>query len=121
MMLVLGGRFVALMSGDPTASLDLGMDFALGILVTLGISVPVYMALWFAPALVALNEVAPLAALRQSFGACLKNIVPFLVYGVAFFGLGIVAVIPLGLGMLVLMPVFFASVYASYRDVFFEG
>jgi uncharacterized membrane protein len=35
--------------------------------------------------------------------------------------LGIVAMIPLGLGLLVLMPVFFASVYASYRDIFFEG
>ena len=35
--------------------------------------------------------------------------------------LGILAVIPLGLGLLVLMPVFFASVYASYRDIFFAS
>lgn len=120
MVLVLGGKFIAMMSGDPAALMEAGAAFALAILVTLAISVPVYMALWFAPALVALHDVPPLAALRQSFGACLKNVVPFLVYGLILFGLGAVAAIPFGLGLLVLMPVFFASVYASYRDIFFD-
>ena len=119
--IVMGGKFVAMISGDPAAFADFGPGFLLAALVTLAISVPVYMSLWFAPALVTLHDVAPLAALRQSFGACLKNIVPFLLYGVIFMALGIVAMIPLGLGLLVLMPVFFASVYASYRDIFFEG
>lgn len=121
LVIVLGTRFITLMAGDPTAFGDFGMDIIIGFLLTIGISVPVYMALWFAPALVALNEVAPLAALRQSFGACLKNIVPFLLYGLIFLLLGILAVIPLGLGLLVLMPVFFATAYTSYRDIFFEG
>jgi uncharacterized membrane protein len=119
MVVVLGGKFVAMMSGDPAALADMGTEFALAILITLAISVPVYMALWFAPALVALHDTPPLAALRQSFTACLKNVVPFLVYGLILFGLGVVAVIPFALGLLVLMPVFFASVYTSYRDVFF--
>ena len=121
MAIVMGGKFVAMMSGDPEAFAELGTGFALAILVTLAISVPVYMALWFAPVLVTLHEAPPLAALRQSFGACLKNIVPFLLYGIILMALGIVAAIPLGLGLLVLMPVIFASVYASYRDIFFEG
>jgi uncharacterized membrane protein len=121
LVIVLGGKIFAMMSGDPAAVAEPGAGFVLGILLTLAIAVPVYMALWFAPALVTLHEAQPLAALRQSFGACLKNIGPFLLYGVILMALAIVAVIPLGLGLLVLMPVIFASVYASYRDIFFEG
>jgi uncharacterized membrane protein len=121
LIIVLGGGFIAMMSGDPTAFANLGTGFIIAILVTMAISLPVYMAMWFAPALVTLHDAAPLAALQQSFGACLRNIVPFLLYSVILLLLGILAVIPLGLGLLVLMPVFFASVYASYRDIFFAG
>jgi uncharacterized membrane protein len=117
----MGTRFIAMMAGDPAAFGDFGMDIVIALLLSVGISVPVYMALWFAPALVTLHDASPLGALRQSFGACLRNIVPFLLYGVIFLLLGIVAAIPLGLGMLVLMPVFFATAYTSYRDIFFEG
>jgi len=58
------------------------------------------------------------AAIKQSFGACLKNIVPFLIYGVVAFVLSIVATIPFGLGWLVLGPVLAASVYTAYQDIF---
>jgi uncharacterized membrane protein len=118
---VLGGSFVAMMRGDPSALWGAGMGLLLAFLGTMAISVPVYMAVWFAPALVALHDEPPLAALRQSFGGCLKNVVPFLLYGVIVLGLALVAVIPFGLGLLVLMPVIFASVYTSYRDIFFDG
>jgi uncharacterized membrane protein len=59
------------------------------------------------------------AALKASFFACLKNIVPFLVYGIVGFVLAIVASIPVMLGWLVLGPVFIASVYTAYRDIFY--
>jgi uncharacterized membrane protein len=60
----------------------------------------------------------PVAALRESFFGCLKNVVPFLVYSIVFVVLGIVASIPLGLGWLVLGPITIASVYTAYRDIF---
>ena len=75
-------------------------------------------ALWFAPALVVLRGAAPVAAIKESFSACLKNFVPFLIYGIVLLVLGIVAAIPLGLGWLVLGPVVIASVYVAYRDIF---
>jgi uncharacterized membrane protein len=87
-------------------------------LVALALSIPIYMALWFAPALVVLRGMAPVAALQESFFGCLKNILPFLVYSIVLMVLGIVASIPLGLGWLVLGPTLIASVYVSYRDVF---
>ncbi len=104
------------LSTDP----QLAVRFMLAGLVTLALSVPVYMAIWFAPALIALNDFPLGASLRASFVACARNILPFLVYGVALLLLGIVAVIPVGLGMLVWVPLLFASLYASYRDLFYE-
>jgi hypothetical protein len=39
------------------------------------------MAYWFAPALVALRNDEPFAAMKTSFSAFLANMIPFLVYG----------------------------------------
>jgi uncharacterized membrane protein len=81
--------------------------------------VPVFMAIWFAPALVVFHQFGAMEALKASFDGCLKNIVPFLVQGVILLVASIVASIPFGLGWLVLGPVSFASVYTAYRDIYF--
>jgi uncharacterized membrane protein len=91
---------------------------ALGMLVGLALMVPVAMLLWFAPALVALDQVAPADALKASWSGCMKNLVPFLIYGLALFVLAIVASLPLMLGWLALGPVMAASIYTSYRDIY---
>jgi uncharacterized membrane protein len=90
---------------------------ALVVLVILALMLPVYMATWFAPALVVFEGYGVAAALRGSFRATVRNIVPFLVYGLILFPLAVVATLPFGLGWLVLAPVVVASVYASYRDI----
>ena len=92
--------------------------FLLAMLVMLVLLVPLAMAVWFAPALVVFHNVAPLDAMKASFSACLKNLVPFLVYGVILFVLCIIAMIPFGLGMLVMVPVMMGSVYASYVEIY---
>ena len=112
------GGVLAMMRGDVAGMMALGLSFTLAALIVLALSVPLYMALWFAPALIVLNGLEPMAAAKQSFIACLNNIVPFLVYGVILLVLGIVAAIPFGLGFLVLGPVIIASVYTAYRDIF---
>lgn len=90
----------------------------LGVLFILLLLLPLVMAVWFAPALVMLGGLSPGAALAASFRGCLRNIVPFLLYGLIGLGLAIVASIPFGLGWFVLLPVMTASVYASYCDIF---
>lgn len=112
------GAMVAIMRGDAAGAAALGGSFVLAWLVALAISVPVYMALWFAPALVVLRGLAPVAAVKESFLGCLKNVAPFLIYGIVLLVLGIVAAIPFGLGWLVLGPVTIASVYVAYRDIY---
>ena len=112
------GAVMALLRGDAAGAAAMGGGVLLAWLVALALSIPIYMALWFAPALVVLRGMAPVAALQESFFGCLKNILPFLVYSIVLMVLGIVASIPLGLGWLVLGPTLIASVYVSYRDIF---
>ncbi|HYA21321.1 MAG TPA: BPSS1780 family membrane protein [Burkholderiales bacterium] len=121
-ILVLGGgaMFGMVKGGQP----DIGAMASalsgamLALLVGLALYVPLAMALWFAPALAVLNDMQPVPALKSSFDACLKNIIPFLIYGIALTVLSIIACIPLFLGFLVLIPVIFTSIYASYRDIY---
>lgn len=88
-------------------------------LVALALAVPVYMAMWFAPTLVALNDLDAMQAIKASFFGCARNIVPFLVYSLIMFVLAIIATLPLGLGWLMLGPVLVASIYTAYRDIFY--
>lgn len=87
----------------------------------LAISIPLMMAVWFAPALIIFDGLAPVPALKASFGACLKNVAAFLVYGLILFVLAIVATIPFGLGVFVLVPTILGSIYVSYRDIFVQA
>ena len=119
MIAIIGtGAVFALMKGDAAGTDASIVSIALAALLAVGISVPLYMAVWFAPALVVLDGAAPIEALKASFFACLKNMLPFTVYGIVLMIFCIIAMIPLGLGFLLLGPVIIASIYTSYRDIF---
>lgn len=94
------------------------MLFVLIGLIGLLCFIPLVMALWHAPALVVVHNVPPVQAMKSSFFGCLKNFVPFLVYGIVLIPLSILAMIPLGLGLLVLLPLISISMYASYKSIF---
>ena len=119
-VIAVGGGSVAggLLSAQPAG---LGVIFGglmLSLLLSLALSVPAVMAIWFAPALVFFNNMQPVEALKASFEACMKNVLAFLVYGLIVLVLAFFAALPVGLGFLVLIPVLAGSVYAAYRDVF---
>jgi uncharacterized membrane protein len=104
---------------DPwAAGAAMGVSFFALCAVLLVVSCLIVMAYWFAPALVVLDGEDPVAALRKSFAACWTNIGPFLVYGLIFIGLAIVASIPFALGWLVLGPMIAGSCYAGWRQIF---
>ena len=118
--IVIGGGSLAggLLSAQPAG---LGLAFGgllLSLLLSLALSVPVFMAVWFAPALVFFNHMQPVPALKASFDACMKNMLPFFVYGLIVTVLMFFAALPVFLGFLVLIPVLVGSVYVAYRDVF---
>lgn len=107
----------AMMGNGAGAGIAIG-GFLLAMLVMLALMVPLVMAVWFAPALVVFHNIAPMPAMKASFAACLKNVLPFLVFGIIVMVFGFVASLPLFLGWLVLLPVLVGAHYSSYLDLF---
>ena len=119
--LVMGVGMMTMMgAGDPQEVAAMGMTILLAVLIMFALLLPAVMAIWLAAPLVVFHEHGAVEAMKGSFAGCLKNILPFLVYSVVLFVFAIAATLPLMLGWLVLWPVFAASVYASYRDIYLK-
>ncbi|KXX65604.1 BPSS1780 family membrane protein [Marichromatium gracile] len=103
---------------DPMATMAPGVVLGMVAVVALLI-IPLVMATLFAPALVAIEGVAVLRAFKLSFTGCLRNLLPFLVYGLVAFGLLILGSIPLMLGLLVVIPLLVIAIYQAYRDIYY--
>ena len=97
----------------------------LSVIVGLGISLPVMLAVWFAPLLVFFDDMKPLPAMVLSLKACLKNVLPLLVYSITVM-VPLFVIMQIGMaltrqpdfGIWLLAPVLVPSLYASYRDLF---
>ena len=118
--LMMGVGFTAMMGGDPQAMAAMGVTMLLAMLVMFALLLPAVMAIWLAAPLVVFHDHGAVDAMKGSFAGCLRNILPFLVYSIVMFGLAVVATLPLALGWLALGPVFAASVYTSYRDIYLK-
>ncbi len=133
-MMLVGGETMSDISKTMTAgamtpetieAMRTGMpNIMLAMLVGLLLSIPVMMAVWFAPLLVLFDDLKPFPALVMSLWACLKNTLPFLLYGMAVLA-PMVILMPLSLavrqpdlGLWLLAPILVPSIYASYRDLF---
>lgn len=123
LVLGVGGAFNTQSPFAPPAGnpLDPGklQGLAIFMVATVVIGIPVGMATYYAPALVAIRGMAPGAAVKNSFLGASKNVLPFIVYCLLAFLFSIAAILPCGFGFLVLVPVMFASIYVGYRDIFF--
>jgi hypothetical protein len=91
------------------------------------VSVPLLMALWYAPLLAYFQNESALGAMKSSFIACLKNAGPMLLYGLVIV-LGMFLAMPFGmalgqydLALWMLAPIVLPSLYVSYKDVFLAG
>ncbi len=96
------------------------LDRALpSLLLGLTLLTPLLMATLFAPALILFNGFRPGNALWWSLWACGRNWRALLVYSLLLGALGMLAlIIPLGLGMLVFLPLAMISTYQAYRALF---
>ena len=122
---------VAVIAGGATLALDfLGNNMALYAYAAswsgLGLyflfvkllSLLLWMALWLAPALIMLDGAGPLQAMKLSLLSTVNNILPWLLLGLLAFVLCIVAVIPVGLGLLAALPTLACASYLASRDLF---
>jgi hypothetical protein len=89
------------------------------------LSIPLLMAVWFAPLLAVFDTRPALLAMRLSFIACWRNLLPFLAYWTLLIGVIMLAMIPFGIvhpqqnpGAWIALPFLLPSIYVSYRDVF---
>ena len=129
MVVTVGPLFLQLMMmGDPTQmdsqtqeAFSNPMALAGSFVIAMLIMLPVTMAIYFAPALMVLNDVSLIQALKLSFMGSLKNIITIILCLILVSILfTIVAVITLGLGALVLAPMMFALMFVAYKDIFIE-
>ncbi len=126
MALLLGGAIAnqmeqQMMQQDSALAMQSMMDpiVLLTVLLGLALMIPLSMAYFFAPALVAIEGLPALAAMKYSFLGCWKNILPFLWYGIIGFVLLVLAILPLGLGLLIVGPLIFASIYVAFREIYY--
>ncbi|NTV09625.1 MAG: hypothetical protein HGA47_02515 [Zoogloea sp.] len=103
------------------SGIGLASSLLIGYMVFSVLWVLLITALWFAPALVVLRDVAPLDAMKLSVNACFRNIATFVLLGILIYVMIWLAMLPAGLGILVLIPVMAGTLYASYHDVFPES
>ncbi len=82
--------------------------------------IPVHMGLCYAAPLIALNKVPIFKALILSFKACFKNFVPLFIYFTVISIVFVLGMIPLLLGLLIVIPLFAASFFLSYKDIFID-
>jgi uncharacterized membrane protein len=115
--------FMAMYGGqeiDPaTLSVD-PMNMFIGMLLLILGTFLLVMFSWFATPLIALQSVGVFKAMGMSFNASLKNWLSLTVYGLVMTFWMILAVIPVGLGLLVLLPLLSISIYTGYRKIFTE-
>jgi hypothetical protein len=123
-------------SEAPPAGEERSLPWAVAVALVLW--VPVQLAFWFAPPLVAWDGMSAPKALFFSFFAALRNWAAFLVFALLASGAaGLFAALVLGLHgtragpgvvptfvfllLIVTVPLYYATLYASYKDVFPRG
>ena len=111
-----------LFNGSPMAIIaGMGLRMGAATLIALLVLLLLFLAsalFWFVGTLVALGGMGPWAAVRLSARAALRNIGALVVFTLLLVPFGILAMIPMGLGLLVLLPVLSGASYASFDDVF---
>jgi len=98
----------------------LGMMLGGGLLlpvISVGLFALMVAALIYAIPLVFFHQANARDALKGSLEAAMRNALPLILFMVIYVVLSFLAMIPLGLGLLVLLPVVSGAIYASYRAV----
>ena len=135
--LIDGGQFAKLylVGGKITEDMVLRSDFQIAMWVTLALYLPLSLLFWHAPALVHWHGVSPVKSLFFSLMACYKNGAALTVYGLVWTGIFLLTMVVVtliaallgnpvfaGLAMfpvaLVMMAMFFTSIYFTFRDSF---
>jgi hypothetical protein len=115
--LVFYGLLIGLMTGTFILMGDDVSTVTLFI-ITWSASFPPMMILFFAPTLVAVNNISAYQACKLSLMGGLRNALPFMLFCIGLIVILLLGVLVVGVGLLVSMPIAIASMYAAYCDIF---
>jgi uncharacterized membrane protein len=123
-----GDALAALMDGakaasDPemlvSAMWSAGSSVAFSLAVGFTLTFALMMAFQFAPMLIFFSDITPLAAMRASLSGSIRNVIPYTVYSIIMQIISLIlSFLPLNLGMIILIPLGFSSLYVGYRNIF---
>ena len=138
--LIDGGQFAKLylVGGKITEDMVQAADFQAAMWVTLALYLPLSLLFWHAPALVHWHGVSPVKSLFFSLMACYKNWAALTIYGLiwtltfmlamvlvtlvaALLGNPTIAALALFPVALIMMAMFFTSIYFTFRDSFTDS
>lgn len=110
-------------TNDPQVLVDsmwaTGSGVASSLMVGLSLVFLLMLALQYAPMLIFFSGLTPVAALRTSLIGSVRNFMPYTVYSIIMQVLALVlGLLPFGIGLIVLLPIGFTSLYVSYRNIF---
>jgi uncharacterized membrane protein len=96
-----------------------GSNVALSLVVGFTLTFALMMAFQFAPMLVFFTDITPFAAMRASLSGSIRNFVPYTVYSIIMQVIALaLSFLPFNLGLVILLPLGFSSLYVSYRNIF---
>lgn len=113
-------RAVLNLGGSVDPQTVLSRNYWLAILVYFAAVLPITAALFFATPLVLLHDLPAGTAMKMSLIGSIKNILPGVVYTLCAILFVLVSIIPIGLGLLISIPVLMLTAYTMYRDIFIE-
>jgi len=120
-----GGLLVGLLGWSVGTTVNQLAAGVISFLAGLGLLWVLFLMLWgllllamlFAPALVMLDNYPPLDAMRYSLRASLNSLGAIVLLALCLYVLFVVALIPVGLGVLIYIPVVVGALHAAYRDI----
>jgi uncharacterized membrane protein len=105
-------------SGNRGSSSFLVNHFSLGNFLTGIVTLCWSLAVLFGVPLVVIKKMQAIDALKLSVIAILVNILPLMVLYFSFFVLIFIAIIPFGLGLIIVIPVIFCTLYCVFNTLF---
>lgn len=105
-------------SPDPTQLVAAYSSLKIAGLFYIVMLIPLMFSIMFAPALIVMHNLKPIEAMKLSFIGSVKNILPIIIWFILISIFFILGAIPLGLGLLVVIPMLMASTFAAYKTIF---
>jgi uncharacterized membrane protein len=96
-----------------------GSSVTFSLAVGIALTFALMMAFQFAPMLIFFSDITPFVALRDSLIGTLRNFIPYTVYSIIMQLIALLlSFLPFNLGLIILLPLGFSSLYVSYRNIF---